>query len=128
MTPDQRFELTHPFRALYWRARIALLAMRWVPRLNLGDEVETATGEKWTLVQGVCAPRWEMSRGNHEAGTYQRIELHSRDFRKVRSLRNYARSFRSGWRFYMTSWYRIWMREGVKPWMRGCSIWARGDQ
>lgn len=128
MTPDTRFELTHPFRALYWRTRIAWLALRWVPRFNLGDEVVTATGETWTLIQGVCAPMWELVRGSHEHGTFQRVRLHVRDFRKKRSLRNYLRSFRSGWRFYMQNWYAIWMREGIKPWMLGCNIWAMKPQ
>jgi hypothetical protein len=29
------------------------------------------------------------------------------------------------YRFYMTSWYDIWVREPAKPWMLGCKIWGK---
>lgn len=125
MTPDKRFELTHPLRVLYWRARIAWLALRWIPRINLGDRVIFG-GDEWTLIQGVSAPTWDLVRGSHDDGTFRLVAAHASQFRKVRSIPNYWSSFRSGWRFYMNNWYGIWMREGIKDWMLGCNIWAKG--
>ena len=69
-------------------------------------------------MQGVRAPIWRMVDGNDS------VEAHERDFRKVRSPSNYWSSFQSGYRFYRQNWLDIWMREGIKPWMLGCNIWA----
>lgn len=106
-------------KAIYWRAYILRLALRWVPRFNIGDRVIYG-GREWYLAQGVCAPRWTLRSETDGEEVY----ANEKDFRKVRSLPNYWRSFRYGYRFYMTSWYSIWMREGIKDWMRGCNIWA----
>lgn len=105
-------------KAIYWRARILHLAARWLFIYNLGDRV-LYQGREWTLIQGVCSPTWSLVRGD------ERVDAHESEFRKVRSLANYWHSFRSGYRFYMTSWYSIWMHSGIEPWMRGCNIWAR---
>lgn len=109
-------------KAIYWRLRIVHLATRWLFIYNLGDLV-LYKGKEWSLIQGVMAPTWSLVRG--EGGDFERVDAHESEFRKVRTLRNYVGSFRSGYRFYMTSWYGIWMREGIKPWMLGCNIWAR---
>jgi hypothetical protein len=105
-------------KAIYWRARIAWLALQWVPRFNLSDRV-LYKGKEWSLIQGVQAPIWSLVRGD------ERVDAHESEFRKVRSLANYVGTFRSGYRFYMQSWYSIWMRNGIEPWMRGCNIWPR---
>ena len=105
-------------KAIYWRAYILRLALRWVPRFNLGDRVE-CIGREWVLNQGVDAPYWTLVRNE------ENMRAHEHEFYKVRSLSNYWHSFRSGYRFYMTNWYSIWMREGITDWMRGCNIWAR---
>ena len=103
---------------LYWRLFVIRLSLRWMLNYNLGDLVWYG-GEQWTLVQGVCAPRWTLQKGN------DRVEAYQTAFRKVRSLSNYWRSFVWGYKFYMQNWYDIWLREGIKPWMRGCNIWGR---
>ena len=105
-------------KKLYWWIRVLLLALCWVPRFNLGDRV-WFRGEQWFLIQGVSAPLWDLVRGK------KRITVHETEMQKVQSLRNYIGSFRSGYKFYMTNWYRIWVREGIQPWMRGCRIWAK---
>lgn len=110
-------------KAIYWRLFIARLALRWINQPNLGDEVEY-DGKRWTLIQGVCDPVWSLIRGSHERGDFQRIDAHRERFRKVAGIRAKWRSFRAGYRFYMQSWYGIWSREGIKPWMLGCHIWA----
>ena len=99
------------------RLLILWLSMKWVFRFNLGDEV-VYNGKRYLLVQGVCKPRWDLA-----AGEDRPKYVHESEFRKVRSPYNYWHSFRSGWRFYMNSWYGIWRRNGIEPWMRGCRIW-----
>jgi hypothetical protein len=111
---------------LYWWFRVVFLSMRWIPRFNLGDRV-IWRGKEWVLIQGVCDPTWDLIRGNKSPRDgYERCEnVHKSEFRKVRTPRNYWGSFQSGYQFYMGYWYDIWVREGVKPWMLGCNIWAR---
>lgn len=108
---------------LYWRLFIIRLALRWINKFNLGDEV-VYKGERWTLIQGVCAPRWSLVRGDHADRTFQRLDALESEFRKVRTPKALWQSFRSGYRFYMQSWYSIWLREGIRPWMAACNIWA----
>lgn len=105
-------------RTLYYWLLVVRLALRWTRQFNLGDEV-VYHGERWILNQGVRDPLWSLC---HADGRY--IEVHRENFRKASGLRSLWRSFQSGYRFYMRSWFDIWVREGIKPWMRGCSIWA----
>jgi hypothetical protein len=94
-----------------------LLSLRWIRSLNLGDKV-LYRGEEWILVQGVYAPLWHLGRNE------RRVEyVHQSQFHKVRTLSNYYYSFKSGYNFYMTNWYRIWVMNGVEPWMCACNIW-----
>lgn len=104
-------------RIYYWLL-IVWLALRWVRRLNLGDVV-VHEGSRWTLIQGVCAPFWDLY-----DGTTRKPRVHEREFRKVGGVRAAWRSFRSGYRFYMRSWFDIWVRQGIQPWMRDCDIWG----
>lgn len=94
-------------RALYWRLRIAWMAARWIPRLNLGDEVEVFDQGRGVLYQGVMAPIWKVALDSGE-----NIETHAINLHKVLTPANLYRSFRSGWRFYMGYWYRIWLERG----------------
>lgn len=125
MTPDRLYELTHPHRAIYWRARIFLLALRWPMRFTIGDEAYDRQGVRWRIVNGVTAPRWDVSRGSHEQGTYERSTREESELRRVKTPAALLASFRRGWWFYRTSWYMIWMRGGVQPWMRALPIWGR---
>lgn len=110
-------------RRVYWWLFIVYQSLKWLPGFNLGDEVRWRGGT-WMLIQGVCSPSWDLARGWMADGTWERVNyIHQREFRKVRTVSNYWHSFRSGYSFYMTCWYDIWVREGVLPWMRGCSIW-----
>jgi hypothetical protein len=104
-------------KRIYWKLFIYWLALRWIPTLNLGDAV-THKGETYYLTQGVNKPYWNMK---GDAGYLERV--HERDFKKQRTLANYMASYRSGVRFYTQSWYSIWVRNGIEPWMRGCDIW-----
>ena len=102
---------------LYWRLYIIRLSLRWIFSLNIGDLV-WYHGEKWTLIQGVCCPRWDLALGDKCQNF-----VHESEFRKVRSIKNYWQSFKSGHWFYTGYWYKIWVNEGIKPWMFGCNIW-----
>jgi len=106
---------------IYWWLYIVRLSLRWIFALNIGDEV-WLDGERWMLVQGVCAPSWHLMRGDE-----RKEFVHESQFKKVRSLKNYWCSFRSGYLFYMMNWYGIWLTSGIEPWMRGCNIWKRSQ-
>jgi len=107
-------------KKFYWKIRIILLAFRWMPRFNLGALV-WYQGKQWMLIQGVCAPIWELA----DLKTGERISVAETKMEKVRSLRNWLGSFKRGYDFYMSSWFDIWVHKGIQPWMRGCRIWAR---
>lgn len=110
-------------KALYWRARIFFLALRWVRQTNLGDQV-WYEGKKYYIHNGCRDKSWRLYKlKNGNDGWVLRSEC-----KKVKSFRNYYHSFQYGWSFYMTNWYSIWMREGIKPWMRGCNIWPRRNE
>lgn len=104
-------------KAIYWRLYIIRLALRWIPKFNLGDRV-IFRGREWTLHQGVRAPHWALVSGDESVDAYEY------SFRKVRSLSNYWHSFRSAYRFYRVNWLEIWKEEGIQPWMLSCNIWA----
>lgn len=105
-------------KKIYWWLYVVRLSARWIPQLNLGRNVWWR-GEKWMLVQGVCAPAWDLARGNERSN-----HINESDFRAVQNPVEWWLAFMRGYRFYMTSWYRIWVNSGIEPWMRGCNIWA----
>lgn len=105
-------------KKLYWKIYIWVLALRWIPTINIGDQVKYC-GKIFTVINGVRAPTWKILRED------ECVEVREHLFQKVRTLENYWGSYKSGVRFYMTNWYGIWVRQGIKPWMRGCNIWKR---
>ena len=90
-------------RRLYVWVHIVWRALRWMPKLNLGDRV-LYEGKEWSLIQGVASPYWDMWNGITRINHIHKSELH-----KVRTLRNYLGSFRSGYCFFMVCWYSIWV-------------------
>jgi len=106
-------------KKLYWRLRIIWLSLKWCFRVNLGDWVWYG-GKKYIVSNGVMSDSWRLSSlDNGRDGWVPRS-----DCKKVWTPKNIIGSFRSGYRFYMTSWFDIWVNEGIKPWMRGCNIWG----
>jgi hypothetical protein len=105
-------------KKILWWLFVVRLSLRWIGRLNLGDQV-VFEGKRWRLNQGVADPYWALAR---EDEYLERV--HRDKFRKVRGPRAAWTSFRSGYRFYMGYWFDIWVRQGVEPWMLGCAIWA----
>ena len=105
-------------KKLYWKFRIVILALKWIPVINLGDEVYYK-GKKYTVCNGVKVKSWRLScLNNNNNGWVKRTEC-----KKVWSLKNMTKSFKSGYNFYMTSWFDIWCRDGIKNWMRNLHIW-----
>jgi len=107
-------------KKVYWWLFIVRLSFKWCWRFNLGDRV-WFSGEKCTLIQGVCAPAWDLKAPNGDRLDH----IHKSKLRKSWTPANLLHSWRSGYRFYMTSWFQIWGNEGIKPWMRACKIWAK---
>jgi len=100
----------------YWLL-IVYLSFKWIFKINLGDIV-IFEGKRYIAIQGVCDPYWDISRGE-EILTY----VHKKDFEKEKSIRNLLGSFKSGYHFYMLSWFKIWVNSGIEEWMKGCKIW-----
>lgn len=104
--------------AIFYWLFILYLSFRWIWRINIGDFV-WYQGKKYVVCNGVRMNSWRLGKlGNGDEGWVLRSEC-----RKVGTISNALNSFRSGYRFYMTSWYSIWKDQGIKPWMRACKIW-----
>lgn len=107
-------------KRLYWKIRIRWLALRWVVKINLGDEV-WYKHKKYTVANGVRCNSWRLiDLDNGDDGWVPRSEC-----RKVRSIGNAFRSYRYGVSFYTGYWLDIWCRTGITDWMRGLDIWPR---
>ena len=92
-----------------WRlAQVAALAcafrVAWkrMWQIGIGDTVHT-TGRRLLILNGVSAPMWDVQ----DRVTAEFLRCHERDMRKERTLRNYIGSFRSGWNWWMKSWFEI---------------------
>lgn len=107
-------------KKVYWRLFIVMLSIKLMFRFNLGDIV-IYQGEEYYLTQGVRNPYWNLSKVKGEE--YLK-DIHKNNFTKKKSIENYLSSFQMAYRFYMTSWFNIWVSKGIEPWMRGCNIWG----
>jgi hypothetical protein len=114
---------------IYWWLRVVWLALRWIPQVNLGDLVYYK-GREWSVCNGVYPNSWRLQDGQEipedskqqgdSSGWVPRSEC-----KKVWTVSNVTHSFWSGYSFYMVNWYDIWVRTGIKDWMRDCSIWPK---
>ena len=92
--------------------------MKWIFRQNLGDLV-IYKGKEYMILNGVVQNSWKLvGLENDNDGWVLRSEC-----RKVWTIKNMWRSFLFGYHFYMSAWYRIWCREGIKDWMKKLRIW-----
>jgi hypothetical protein len=105
---------------LRWRIYIIWLSLKWIRNINLGDWV-WYQGNKYIVANGVRIGMWRL----HGFKDFENSWVLRGDCKKVKSISNYYGSFKSAHRFYMTSWYGIWVREGIKDWMRSCRIWPK---
>jgi len=105
-------------KKLYWTIRIIWLSFKWCWRVNLGDWVWYKE-KKYIVANGVVSGSWRLNGfDNGHDGWVKR-----KDCKKVKTIKNIIGSFKSGYRFYMTSWFDIWVNEGIKTWMKKCNIW-----
>lgn len=108
----------YQIKRLYYRVKIFILALRWIPQINLGDTVYY-NGEKYMVINGVRSNSWQLcGLDNANDGWVRR-----KDCKKELSLNNIKHSFLYGWNFYMTSWFEIWCNNGIEDWVRDCNIW-----
>jgi len=105
-------------KRLYYWLYIISLSLRWVFRINLGDWVYYRE-KMYKVNNGVPHNMWKLLGLQDWNGGY----VYRKDCEKVWSLKNCIGSFKRGYSFYMLSWYDIWVRVGIKRWMRGCNIW-----
>lgn len=100
----------------YWLLIVGL-SIKWMFRVNVMDLV-VYNGKQYMVLNGVRADSWRLDLDNGDQGWVPRSEC-----KKVWTLKNIIGSFKSGYRFYMGYWFDIWVRSGIKPWMKGCKIW-----
>lgn len=105
---------------LRWNIYIIWLSLKWINKTGLGDMV-WYQGKRYRVANGVRCGMWRLhGLENGNDGWVPRQEC-----KKVKSLQNYIGSFKSAYRFYMTSWFDIWVGQGIKDWMRQCNIWPK---
>lgn len=105
-------------RKLKFRIFIIFLSSKWMFRTMIGDWV-LYRGQKYQILNGVRCESWHLiDLTNCAQGWVPR-----KDCKKIWTLSGVLKSFRYGYRFYMTNWYSIWISQGIKPWMRACRIW-----
>lgn len=108
-------------RKIYYWLYIRWLAFLWIFQTNLGDKVRYK-GKVYIVANGVIANQWRLDGlNNGENGWVSRKEC-----KKIVTLENILGSYSYGVQFYMGSWYKIWMSQGIRPWVRRCSIWPLG--
>ena len=103
--------------ARYW-PYIVWLACKWMFRVNLGDTVYYE-GRRYTVSNGTIPTMWRLvGLDNGNDGWVHRARC-----RKQKTPNNIIHGFRSGYRFYMRSWFQIWCRNGIEDWVKRCQIW-----
>jgi len=109
----------------YWKLRIFWLCLKAVKNTNLGDKV-MYKGKEYIIVNGVHCGAWDIQ-DKFTVGAVRLVVPRS-ECKKVWSIAGMRQSFFMAWHFYMTSWFDIWCRNGILPWMRGCRIWQEPNK
>jgi len=105
------------FKKVYYWLYIVSLSVKWLFQINLGNSVWYG-GTRHTVYNGVYPESWRLSGVTQNDGWVPRS-----DCKLVLTLPNLWHSISSGYSFYMTCWYSIWVRNGIEPWVRECHIW-----
>lgn len=104
-------------RIKYWLLIVGL-SIKWMFRVNVGDLV-IYQGKQHQVLNGVRCESWRLGDlDNGDDGWVLRS-----DCKKVWTPQNMIGSFKSGYRFYMGYWFKIWVNKGIEPWVKGCNIW-----
>lgn len=102
------------FKFLYWKTMIAYFSFKWIFKINIGDDV-IYKNEVYFVNNAIN--KFDLVNAKNSV-----IACRS-EIKKVKSLKNLIRSFKSGWNFYNDYWFEIWMRNGIEDWMKKCNIW-----
>ncbi len=108
-------------RKIYYWLYIVYLSFKWMLKINLGDKViwlKDTWPQTYIVTNGIPYEIWKITDGIEDA-----FEVPRNECKKIKTIPNYTHSFKSGYRFYMGYWYRIWVRNGIEPWVRKCNIW-----
>lgn len=111
-------------KKLYWKLRILWLCLKAVKNTNLGDKA-IYKGKQYTVVNGTHCGAWDIQDKFKDGAV--RLVVPRSECKKAWSIAGMRQSYNSAWHFYMTSWFDIWCRSGIEPWMRACNIWQRGE-
>lgn len=103
-------------KKLYWKAKIFWLCLKAIGNTNLGDHV-VYNGARYVVINGTRPQSWDLWNGK------ERLVAPRSECKKELSFKGAVQSFKMAWHFYMTSWFDIWCRVGVEPWMRNLRIW-----
>jgi hypothetical protein len=102
-------------KRLWYKIYIRYLALRFVFKMNLGDEV-WHKGRKRTIINWAGCPSMTLS------DPYQQY-VPLGECKKVMTPANLWHSYSSKVKFYTQSWLDIWVNNGIEPWIKGCRIW-----
>jgi hypothetical protein len=91
---------------LYVRLIYAYRALQQIKRPHLGDNV-TYQGKEYVLIQGVCAPYWDLFDWDERA---RLSSIHESKFQLQPLWRRLFFSFGFTYRFYIRSWFDIDVR------------------
>lgn len=104
-------------RRVKYKLYIRWLALRWVSQINLGDQV-LHKGCVRVVNNGVYPNSWTLT------DPYEQFVPRS-ECTKIWTWKNCYGSYKSGVRFYETSWLDIWVNQGIQPWVKALPIWGR---
>lgn len=93
------------FIGLYVRATYCRRAIRDISKLKLGDSV-SYDGNEWFTYQGVADPYWKITRLS-EHGNRLVLSIHKDHLQMQPLWRRFSFSFMSTYRFFMSNWYQI---------------------
>jgi len=110
-------------KEIKWWFFIVYLSIKWIFRINCLNKVQYE-GKIYSTNSGTYTPygmKWSL------IGLGVDNLIDEKELKKVWTIKNMIGSFRSGYKFYMTCWFKLWVYEGIQDWMRECRIWGRKD-
>lgn len=107
LKPIGELEKKHPILAIKLRLSYVIFSIKNLKNPHLGDIVKYNT-KKWTLIQGVDNPYWDLSELNVDYKNRIIIKkVHKDNFEPEISFRNLKNRFFGTYNWLMSSWYII---------------------
>lgn len=97
----------HFWSAIYWCYAV-WLGIKQAPHTQLGSRVWYA-GKTWTVYNGVRPLSWSLTDGSKQ------VQAPRSECRRVSSFREWWHAFLSQYRWWMTSWHRIYVERRLYP-------------